>query len=266
MSDEFSSYAYLLLIRHPILEVGHLGLLWPSPAPARGRPGRKPSDGITARIIGRTRPETPTAGAPYQFRAGSMAPGTRAAGSRLAVNNFKSSIFLIELYPFPLPSLGCWERVSTGIEARAPTDQIAVATSIDFPSPTALHGSRVQRANCCLDYGTVGRFFQPRNGVKGDPYSYGGQNTRVTSQSSSSKIGAAIRPFPPSKGTGSPESWDAPPPSKSSRSLFLGALSLPRSQLQVRHYPRIPDSRFPALLPSQLPAPGGEARWRMVTA
>lgn len=37
---------YLLFIRHPILEVGHLGLLWPSPVRARGRPGRKLGDGI----------------------------------------------------------------------------------------------------------------------------------------------------------------------------------------------------------------------------
>lgn len=61
---------YLLLIRHPILEVGHLGQLWPSPAPARGRPGRQPSDGITAGAVGRTRPETPTEKAPCQLRAG----------------------------------------------------------------------------------------------------------------------------------------------------------------------------------------------------
>lgn len=61
---------YLLLIRHPILEVGHLGLLWLSRGLARGRPGRKPSDGITAKAVGRTRPETLTARAPCQLRAG----------------------------------------------------------------------------------------------------------------------------------------------------------------------------------------------------
>uniref|UniRef100_A0A8D0XGX3 Suppressor of tumorigenicity 7 protein-like n=1 Tax=Sus scrofa TaxID=9823 RepID=A0A8D0XGX3_PIG len=61
---------YLLLIRHPILEVGHLGLLWLSRGLARGRPGRKPSDGITAKAVGRTRPETVTARAPCQLRAG----------------------------------------------------------------------------------------------------------------------------------------------------------------------------------------------------
>lgn len=61
---------YLLLIRHPILEVGHLGLLWSSPVPARGRPGRKLSDGIAAGAVGRTRPETPTKRAPCQLRAG----------------------------------------------------------------------------------------------------------------------------------------------------------------------------------------------------
>lgn len=69
---------YLLLIRHPILEVGHLGLLWPSPARARGKPGRKPNDGITAGAVGRTRPETPPERAPCQLRARVVA---RSAGT-----------------------------------------------------------------------------------------------------------------------------------------------------------------------------------------
>lgn len=156
---------YLLLIRHPILEVGHLGLLWPSPALARGRLGRKPSDGITARGVGRTRPETPTARAPCQLRAGVMAPGLRAQGSRLTlILNLSFSLSYIhfptyfgdvgsvfrlelpELQPFPYSSMGRWESVLTGIGARAPADQIAVATPVDFPSISALHDSRSQRA------------------------------------------------------------------------------------------------------------------------
>lgn len=36
---------YLLLIRHPVLEVGHLGLLWPSPA---GRGAGREGGGVTA--------------------------------------------------------------------------------------------------------------------------------------------------------------------------------------------------------------------------
>lgn len=78
---------YLLLIRHPILEVGHLGQLWPSPAPARGRPGRQPSDGITAGAVGRTRPETPTEKAPCQLGAGvgGMALSASGPGSALCL-------------------------------------------------------------------------------------------------------------------------------------------------------------------------------------
>lgn len=41
MSDEFSSYAYLLLIRHTIIEVGHLGLFWPSPGVGARQAGKK---------------------------------------------------------------------------------------------------------------------------------------------------------------------------------------------------------------------------------
>lgn len=70
--------------------------------------------------------------------------------------------------------MGRWERASAGIGARAPADQIAVATPVDVPSTSALHGSRVQRAKCCSDSGTVGGFFNPRNGVEGDPHAYGG--------------------------------------------------------------------------------------------
>lgn len=155
---------YLLLIRHPILEVGHLGLLWPSPALARGRPGRKPNDGITVRAVGRTRPETPTARAPCQLRAGVMAPGLGAQGSRLTLNLISFSLSYIHfpthfwdigsvfrlvlapgLQPFPYSSMGRWESFSTGIGARAPADQIAVATPVDFPSTSALHNSRAQR-------------------------------------------------------------------------------------------------------------------------
>lgn len=41
--------------------------------PARGRPGRKLSGGITEGAVGRTRPEAPAKGAPCQFRAGMTA-------------------------------------------------------------------------------------------------------------------------------------------------------------------------------------------------
>ncbi|DAA31544.1 TPA: hypothetical protein BOS_3226 [Bos taurus] len=51
-----------------------------------------------------------------------------------------------ELQPFPYSSMGRWESVSTGIGARTPADQIAVATPVDFPSISALHDSRAQRA------------------------------------------------------------------------------------------------------------------------
>lgn len=73
---------YLLLIRHPILEVGHLGCSGPARRPARGRPGRKLSGGITKGAVGRTRPEAPAKRAPCQFRAGVTARSGNALGSR----------------------------------------------------------------------------------------------------------------------------------------------------------------------------------------
>lgn len=74
---------YLLLIRHPILEVGHLGCSGPARRPARGRPGRKLSGGITKGAVGRTRPEAPAKRAPCQFRTGGTAWSGSTLGSRL---------------------------------------------------------------------------------------------------------------------------------------------------------------------------------------
>eukprot|EP00071_Canis_lupus_P027194 XP_022260751.1 suppressor of tumorigenicity 7 protein-like isoform X5 [Canis lupus familiaris] len=76
------------------------------------------------------------------------------------------------------------------------------------------------------------------------------QQSEVTSQSSSSRIGAASLPFPPSEGK---VDWDAPPPSKWLWSAFLGP---ELSQWPPSGPPLSQDSRLPVSCPSPLPAPG----------
>ncbi|XP_038279214.1 suppressor of tumorigenicity 7 protein-like isoform X5 [Canis lupus familiaris] len=76
------------------------------------------------------------------------------------------------------------------------------------------------------------------------------QQSEVTSQSSSSRIGAASLPFPPSEGK---VDWDAPPPSKWLWSAFLGP---ELSQRPPSGPPLSQDSRLPVSCPSPLPAPG----------
>lgn len=146
---------YLLLIRHPILEVGHLGCSGPARRPARGRPGRKLSGGITKGAVGRTRPEAPAKRAPCQFRAGGTAWSGSALGSRLCPRGLGVfNQFLPEFRSFPRFVLGARGPVPTARGARAPSDRAAVAaTPRSFPGPAGPRGSRVQCAKSCSALG-----------------------------------------------------------------------------------------------------------------
>nr|XP_037854016.1 suppressor of tumorigenicity 7 protein-like isoform X3 [Chlorocebus sabaeus] len=75
-----------------------LGCSGPARLWALGRPGRKPSDGITAGAVGRTRPETPTKRAPCQLCAGVTSPSA-SARARARARAPGMTVFLNSLTP-----------------------------------------------------------------------------------------------------------------------------------------------------------------------
>lgn len=242
---------YLLLIRHPVLHVGHLGRLWPSPAAARGRPGRKPRDGLTAGAAGGTRPETPAGeGGAMSARAGGC--GGRG-GSARRPRRLPGRLLSHWAPLTPPPRLR--DAGECGDGSRLPPPHTALATPLGFP-PGTMAAQSPEAKGCgaparSVAFPTPGR----AAGVKGDPHSDGSKTTSLrggrggTSQSGPSRVGAAVRPFPPFRAR-----RDSPSPGGAPLPRYPSPFPGPRpSRRPTSRPPRSQHSRRPASCPSAPP-------------
>lgn len=158
---------YLLLIRHPILEVGHLGCSGPARR-AGARQAGKEAEWWNHR--GGRRKDPP--GSSGQEGAMSVPRGRdsqeweHSRKSAFPLRLCSLNVFLIEFQSLCHSSWNAWWRVSTVRGAWAPSGHVAVATPISFPDPVGLVGRRVQCTKSCSALGNINTFPTPAQGER----------------------------------------------------------------------------------------------------